>query len=1029
MEGTQRQLGTRLTDGLGGDDTDGLADIDQLVGGQGPAVALGAHAALGLAGQHGTALDFLDAVGHEVVEHVHGQGVVALVQHGLSVGRVDDVGGEQTGVRATVGGLDEHQVAVVVALGDADGQTGLGAAVLFAHDDVLGDVDQTTGQVTGFCGTQCGIGQTLTCTVLGDEVLQHGQAVAVVGLHRTRNDLTLRVSHEASHTCNLVDLHHVASCTRLHDDGQVGGRVELLLDFLGHFGGALGPQVDEFLTASFLGQQTHLVVGVDLVGLGLVLGDLLVALGRLVHVGEREGHAGPRCAGEAEILQGIQRGGHLLGGVTHGDVIDDLGQTALGHLLVDERVVGRQGLVEQDAAVGGGEQHGAVVEAFFLDDLVLAFARVEHLDFAGLPVLRQHEALGQADEHLGLHVDLVAVEGHFGLFQRGEHAALALDAFQHGGQVVQTEDHILARHGHGVAVGRLQDVVGSHHQRAGLGLGFGGERQVDCHLVTIEVGVEGGAGQRRQVDGLAFHQDRLECLNTQTVQRRCTVEQHGVLGDDLLEHAPYFGVAAVHKTLGGLHVLRIVQVHEALDDERLEQLEGHRLRQTALVHAQGRADHDHGTAGVVDSLTEQVLTETTLLTLEHVGQGLQRTVGGTGDRATTTAVVEQGVDGFLEHALLVVEHDFRGAELDQSLQTVVTVDHTAVQVVEVGGGEAATVELDHRAQVRRDDRDHVEHHGLRLVAGGQEGVDDLEALQGLGLTLFGSVLDLLAQFLGDGLQVEGLQALLDGFGAHAAVEVIAVAVLHLAPQVHVVDHVAGLELLELVEDSVHTGDLVVVAGADGGHIALGTVTQLGAGRALGLAGLLKGGEILFDLLGAGFDVGVTALLKALDLGIELVLQAGQIVVTLVFVHLGDHVGGEVNHALQVLRGDVQQVAEAGRHTLEEPDVRHRGGELDVAHALTAHAAAGHFDAASLADDALEAHALVLAAGALPVTGRAEDLFAEQTVLLRLQRTVVDGFRLLDLTVAPTTDVIGGGKADANLVKCVDVQHLLIRFCS
>ena len=513
------------------------------------------------------------------------------------------------------------------------------------------------------------------------------------------------------------------------------------------------------------------------------------------------------------------------------------------------------------------------------------------------------------------------------------------------------------------------------------------------------------------------------------MQRRCTVEQHGVLGDDLLEHAPHFGVAAVHKTLGGLHVLRIVQVHEALDDERLEQLEGHRLRQTALVHAQGRADHDHGTAGVVDSLTEQVLTETTLLTLEHVGQGLQRTVGGTGDRATTTAVVEQGVDGFLEHALLVVEHDFRGAELDQSLQTVVTVDHTAVQVVEVGGGEAATVELDHRAQVRRDDRDHVEHHGLRLVAGGQEGVDDLEALQGLGLTLFGSVLDLLAQFLGDGLQVEGLQALLDGFGAHAAVEVIAVAVLHLAPQVHVVDHVAGLELLELVEDGVHTGDLVVVAGADGSHITLGTVTQLGAGRALGLAGLLKGGEILFDLLGAGFDVGVTALLKALDLGIELVLQAGQIVVTLVFVHLGDHVGGEVNHALQVLRGDVQQVAEAGRHTLEEPDVRHRGGELDVAHALTAHAAAGHFDAASLADDALEAHALVLAAGALPVTGRAEDLFAEQTVLLRLQRTVVDGFRLLDLTVAPTTDVIGGGKADANLVKCVDVQHLLIRFCS
>ena len=143
--------------------------------------------------------------------------------------------------------------------------------------------------------------------------------------------------------------------------------------------------------------------------------------------------------------------------------------------------------------------------------------------------------------------------------------------------------------------------------------------------------------------------------------------------------------------------------------------------------------------------------------------------------------------------------------------------------------------------------------------------------------------------------------------------------------------------------------------------------------------------------------------------------------TLVFVHLGDHVGGEVNHALQVLRGDVQQVAEAGRHTLEEPDVRHRGGELDVAHALTAHAAAGHFDAASLADDALEAHALVLAAGALPVLGGTEDLLAVQAVLLRLQGTVVDGLGLLYLAARPAAHVLGGSERNAQGVEVVDVE--------
>ena len=143
--------------------------------------------------------------------------------------------------------------------------------------------------------------------------------------------------------------------------------------------------------------------------------------------------------------------------------------------------------------------------------------------------------------------------------------------------------------------------------------------------------------------------------------------------------------------------------------------------------------------------------------------------------------------------------------------------------------------------------------------------------------------------------------------------------------------------------------------------------------------------------------------------------------TLLFVHLGDHVGREVDDLLEVLRRDVQQVAQSGRHTLEEPDVGHRSGELDVAHALTTHTALGDFHAAAFADDALEAHALVLA----PVAGRSEDLLAEQAVFLRLQGTVVDGLRLLDLAVAPVTDVVGGGQSDPQFVKFVDVQHSIV----
>ena len=55
VEGPHGQLRPRLTDRLGGDDADRLAELDVPVGGQRAAVAGGADAVLGLAGEHGAA--------------------------------------------------------------------------------------------------------------------------------------------------------------------------------------------------------------------------------------------------------------------------------------------------------------------------------------------------------------------------------------------------------------------------------------------------------------------------------------------------------------------------------------------------------------------------------------------------------------------------------------------------------------------------------------------------------------------------------------------------------------------------------------------------------------------------------------------------------------------------------------------------------------------------------------------------------------------------------------------------------------
>src|SRR5262249_7940418 len=155
----------------------------------------------------------------------------------------------------------------------------------------------------------------------------------------------------------------------------------------------------------------------------------------------------------------------------------------------------------------------------------------------------------------------------------------------------------------------------------------------------------------------------------------------------------------------------------------------------ALVELELGADHDHRAARVVDALAEQVLAEAALLALQHVGERLERTVALSTHGARTAAVVEQGVHGLLQHALLVAQNDFWSADLDQLLQAVVAVDHTPVEIVEIGRGEAAALERHERTEIGRQHGHDLEDHPLGAVAALAEGLDDAQALQDVLLAL------------------------------------------------------------------------------------------------------------------------------------------------------------------------------------------------------------------------------------------------------------------------------------------------------
>src|SRR5690606_1295651 len=351
-----------------------------------------------------------------------------------------------------------------------------------------------------------------------------------------------------------------------------------------------------------------------------------------------------------------------------------------------------------------------------------------------------------------------------------------------------------------------------------------------------------------------------------------------------------------------------------------------------------RTHHNDRTAGVVDALAEQVLTEATALALDHVGQRLELALVGAGHGLAATTVVEQRVDRFLQHALFVAQNDIGGLQLEETLQTVVAVDDAAIEIVQVGRGEAATVERHQRAQVGRQHGQHFHDHPVGLDAGLLEALEHLQALRDLLDRGVGSRgLELGAQGLYFAVDVDGAQQFANGFCTHEGVEVIAV------------------------------------------------------------------------LFGLGQEVVVGHDLTALQRG-----HAG----------LDDAPCFEVQHALDIAQGHVENHAQTRGQALQEPDMRNRAGQFDVAHAFATHLGDGDFNTTLFADDAAVLQARVLDAKTFVVLDRTEELGAGRAVALGRGRTVGDRLRLAYVTEGPRTDLFRRGDAHANGIELCVLRDLL-----
>ena len=288
------------------------------------------------------------------------------------------------------------------------------------------------------------------------------------------------------------------------------------------------------------------------------------------------------------------------------------------------------------------------------------------------------------------------------------------------GHVIQAQYNILRWHDNWLAIGWRKHVVRSQHQRARFHLRFQAQWHVNRHLVAVKVGVKRGTHQGVQLNGFAFNQNRLKRLNAQTVQSRCTVQQNGVFANHFFQDVPYFGHFLFYQFFGRLHGGGQFALFQFVENKRFEQFQRHFFRQTALVQTQVRTNGNHGTTRIVHPFTQQVLTEATALTFNHIGKRFQRTFIRACHRFATATVVQQAVHRFLQHTFFVANDDVGRAQFQQAFQTVVAVNHAAIQIVQIGSGKTSAVQWHEWAQIGRQHGQHVHNHPFQLHAAALE---------------------------------------------------------------------------------------------------------------------------------------------------------------------------------------------------------------------------------------------------------------------------------------------------------------------
>ena len=411
--------------------------------------------------------------------------------------------------------------------------------------------------------------------------------------NREFNRLAGRARNKSFHTGHLSDLRKRTSGSR---DVHIVDRshfIERSWNELLHIVFGLVPDFDIFSKTFLFGQKTFVELTDHVLRLNLGFRNDIVLTFWYYHIINTPCCTRMGCVLETKCLHLVENTWDLINTVDCNHVVNRRGQSLSVDLFVDKWVLSRKNVVEKNATDGR-------LEYFAVKLSVLCRMRSEHFDLCTIANSTKCMCRNSRSR----------------IFEDFSFADISINCLCN--PIAPKNDIKKFCHDSRIAVSRLQNVFVRCHDLFCFHLCFFGKWHVDGHLVSVEIGVESGTDKRVYLDSITFDQNWTECLNTKTVQCRCAVQQNVFAGDHFFENSPHFWRTFVDETACATDIVSEFSFQKARDDKRTEKFERHVLWQSTLVKCELRTDDDHRTTRVVDTLTEQVLSEKATLAFNIV---------------------------------------------------------------------------------------------------------------------------------------------------------------------------------------------------------------------------------------------------------------------------------------------------------------------------------------------------------------------------------------------------------------------------